>query len=80
MLDHADASLRRFAMTTLDAAIAAVERESPVAGRSSSLRQHGVLDDALRAHVRAAGLARVIRPSVAALAQRFATSEQLLTA
>lgn len=80
MLERADAALRRFAMQTLDAAIAAVERERPVDSRSSSLRQHGVLDDALRADVRAAGLARVIRPSVAALAQRFATSEHVLTA
>jgi hypothetical protein len=80
MLDDADASLRRFALRTLAAAIAAIERESPVHGRPSSLREHGVLDDALRADVRAAALAAVIRPCVAALEQRFAATDHQLSA
>jgi hypothetical protein len=73
MLERADDSgeLRRFAMRTLDAAIAMVGQAAPSFGRSSSLREHGVLDDALRADVRRAALASVIRPCAAALEQSF---------
>jgi hypothetical protein len=78
MLERADESLRRFALRTLASAITTVSRETPTFGRSSSLREHGVLDDVLRADVRGAALAAVIRPCAAALAQRFGSEPQPL--
>ena len=78
MLERADASLRRFALQTFGLAIAAVERETPSRGRTDALREHGVLDDVLRADVRTAALVAVIRPCVTALEQRVGVHEQQL--
>ena len=75
VLAGADAALRRFALQTLADAIAIVASETPSHGRGLALREHGVLDDALRAEVRATGLATVVRPCAKALAGRFAPSE-----
>jgi hypothetical protein len=74
ILDGAGDELRRFALTTLEAAVRVVASETPTTGRPLALREHGVLDDALRVEVREAALAAVVRPCVAALVQRFGES------
>jgi len=74
ILAGADAELRWFALQTLEAAIegvAGVANEGPMQGHAL-LRAHGVVDDQLRAELREAGLATVVRPCAAALRRRFA--------
>ena len=67
-------SLRRFALPRLDQALAALAEPSRdrVVGdgerpRAAALREHGLLDPALRLEVRRAALAQVLRPCVARL-------------
>ena len=66
MLEQGDARLREFAVARLQVAMSAVEAHSDVDG-DGEMRRHGVLDEALRAEVRRAGIAEVIRPCVLAL-------------
>ena len=71
MLEQAEAAgdreVRGFALRTLAEAIAAVGTAAPASGRGPELREHGVLDDALRAAVRRAGCEAVLLPCAAAL-------------
>jgi hypothetical protein len=67
MLDTGDHALLEFALAQLDAAMLEVEIATSASELPASLREHGVLDDALRAELRREGIERLIRPCVAAL-------------
>jgi hypothetical protein len=69
LLGRGDATLREFAVATLDAAIAAV-RGSASEGMPVGLRAQGVLDDRLRDELRVAALSSVIAPCVDALREQ----------
>jgi hypothetical protein len=69
LLGRADAALREFAVARLEAALATIGCNAVEPG-DATLRRHGVLDPELRDEVRRAGIAKVVRPCVAALARR----------
>jgi hypothetical protein len=69
LLSQGDAQLRAFALARFELALRVVEGRGD-ATIDVDLRRHGVLDDALRAEVRRAGIAEVIRPCVTALRGR----------
>lgn len=70
ILEGADETLRAYALTVLEAAIRAVAI-TPAQGVPTSLRRHGVLDDALRREVRAKALESLVIPCLAGLQDRF---------
>ncbi|MFV8754691.1 ferritin-like domain-containing protein [Nannocystaceae bacterium ST9] len=68
ILEHVDESLRAVAWASFAAATRSLAPSSELDPRlPEALREHGVLDDALRDEVRRAGLAAVIEPCLAAL-------------
>jgi hypothetical protein len=67
LLAQGDETLRGFARSRFEIALAAVESTRAVGTTDLELRRHGVLDEPLRDEVRRAGIAAVIRPCVAAL-------------
>jgi hypothetical protein len=70
MLDVGDERLRCFALARLDAALREVLASTIADGIPTSLREHGLLDDELRTHVRRRAVVELIGPCVAAL-RRF---------
>ena len=71
LLDQGDARLRAFALTRLETALDELDRAPSAQGYEVALRRFGVVDDELRAEVRARGIAELLRPCVAALRQQF---------
>jgi hypothetical protein len=67
LLDQGDAQLRAFALARLDRAVAELDRSPTAQGLDVALRRYGVVDDELRADVRARGIAELLRPCLAAL-------------
>lgn len=67
ILDQADEELREFAWSTFDVVMQELASTREVSSSSASLREHGVLDDALREQVRRAGIESLIRPCLSAL-------------
>ncbi|PRQ08484.1 hypothetical protein [Enhygromyxa salina] len=76
MLDAADPALVDFALARLEAATHEAATAPAAGGLPASLRVHGVLDDALRTHVRREGVASVIQPCVTALRRHYRTGRQ----
>jgi hypothetical protein len=67
MLDVGDERLRGFALARLDAVLREVMHATVEDGVPASLREHGLLDDELRTHVRRRSASELIGPCVAAL-------------
>lgn len=67
ILDGADDELRGFALAQLDAAVRELATGAIAEGVPVALREHGLLDDALRAELRRRSLDSVIVPCIAAL-------------
>ncbi len=77
ILDQADASLRAFAISRLDAAIEALGEAVEGQGIDPTLRRHGIVDDDLRRQVRWAGTQQLIRPCAATLRGSWASQPEI---